>query len=62
MVLDASVAIKWYVVEESHEEGLSLLDADAPLLAPRIIEVEVASAIMARSRSGEIPPITRRSW
>ncbi|MGC8761062.1 MAG: hypothetical protein ACP5VC_13985 [Bryobacteraceae bacterium] len=56
------MAIKWYVVEESHEEGLSLLDADAPLLAPRIIEVEVASAIMARSRSGEIPPITRRSW
>ena len=56
LVLDASVAVKWYVVEEFHENALSLLDADAPLRAPRIIELEVASAIMARSRRGEIPP------
>ncbi|GIU73270.1 MAG: hypothetical protein KatS3mg004_0357 [Bryobacteraceae bacterium] len=56
LVLDASVAVKWYEVEEFHEKALSLLDADAPLLAPGIMEVEVAAAIMARSRRGEIPP------
>jgi predicted nucleic acid-binding protein len=55
LVVDASVATKWFVVEDLHEEAKSLLGMDVPLLAPRIIELEVSSAIIARSRRGEIP-------
>lgn len=55
LVVDASVATKWFVIEDLHEEAKRLLDSDVPLLAPRIIEVEVASAIIARARRGEMP-------
>lgn len=55
LVADASVATKWFVVEDLHEEAKSLIDSEAPLLAPRIIEVEVTSAILARARRGEMP-------
>ncbi len=56
LVVDASVAVKWFIVEEFHSEAVGLLGADAPLMAPRVIEVEVASVIIARARRGEIPP------
>jgi predicted nucleic acid-binding protein len=55
LVVDASVATKWFVVEDLHDEARSLLELDELLLAPRIIEIEVASAIMARARRSEIP-------
>lgn len=55
VVVDASVAVKWFVVEEFYDEAKRLLDEDEPLLAPRLIEVEVASAILARARRGEMP-------
>lgn len=55
VVVDASVAVKWFVVEEFHEEAKGLLEEDSPLIAPRLIEVEVASAIVARARRGEMP-------
>lgn len=55
LVIDASVAVKWFITEDLHEEARGLLDAEEPLMAPRIVEVEVASAIAARARRGEMP-------
>lgn len=55
VVVDASVAVKWFVVEEFHEDAKGLLEEGSLLLAPRLIEFEVASAILARARRGEMP-------
>lgn len=57
LVVDASVAAKWFVVEELHQEAKGLLGMHVPLLAPRIIELEVTSAILVRARRGEMPRV-----
>lgn len=57
LVVDASVAAKWFVVKELHQEVKGLLGMHVPLLAPRIIELEVTSAILVRARRGEMPRV-----
>ncbi len=54
-VVDASVAVKWYVHEELHEEARRLLDDNTPLLAPDWIVQEVAHAAFRKWRNNEIP-------
>jgi len=54
-VVDASVAVKWYVREELHEEARQLLDGSVPLLAPDWIVQEVAHAAFRKWRDNEIP-------
>jgi predicted nucleic acid-binding protein len=50
LVVDASVAFKWFVPEPGREAALALLDEDEPLWAPDIVLIEVANSVMGRLR------------
>ena len=54
MIVDASVVVKWFVLEDGHEQARSLLLADEPLLAPDLLAVEVANALWAKVRRREL--------
>jgi predicted nucleic acid-binding protein len=51
VVVDASVAAKWFVVEHDSERAFDLLALEA-LFAPQLLAVEVAAAITRRFRMG----------
>ena len=54
-VVDASVAIKWFVKEELHELALDVLDARERIHAPDLIIPEVANIAWKKSIQNEIP-------
>lgn len=49
LVVDASVAVKWFVVEERSKDAVALT-ADYHLLAPALVTIEVASALSRKAR------------
>lgn len=53
-IVDASVAIKWFVREDLHERALSLLDHVDRLQAPDLIAAEVANVAWKKCLRGEI--------
>lgn len=53
MIIDASVAFKWFVVEEGSDEAIAWVGR-AELMAPVLIHTEVANAIRKRVRRGEL--------
>ncbi|WP_326524396.1 type II toxin-antitoxin system VapC family toxin [Sphingomonas sp.] len=53
MIVDASVALKWLVVEDDTDSALQLLD-QTDLIAPTLIHAEVANAIWKKRRLGEL--------
>jgi predicted nucleic acid-binding protein len=54
LVVDASVAIKWFLVEPGDREALALLDSDHPLIAPELVVAEVVNAVSKRLIGGGI--------
>jgi predicted nucleic acid-binding protein len=58
LIVDASVAVKWVLVEPGGDNALALLESfvtgDADLIAPRMIQEEVASALTKRFRRRQI--------
>ena len=54
VVVDASVACKWFVEETGSEAADRLLASDLGLVAPELIVPEVCSALWRKSGSGEI--------
>ncbi|HKA08224.1 MAG TPA: type II toxin-antitoxin system VapC family toxin [Gemmataceae bacterium] len=52
LVVDSSVAIKWYVPEALAAEALQVRDGAAPLHAPDFLEVEVAAIVWKKIRRG----------
>jgi predicted nucleic acid-binding protein len=55
VVIDASVAVKWYVAENDSEKAVALLDADNLLfLAPDIFLAEVVNALLRQRRNGQL--------
>jgi predicted nucleic acid-binding protein len=56
LVIDASVAAKWYFNEEHSEKAALLLSDEYVRLAPDLIYVEVAAVAWKRARRGEIDP------
>src|SRR5712691_1672950 len=54
-VVDASVAVKWFLAEPGSEQALDLLESDDRLAAPVIIQLEVFGAISRRFREGHLP-------
>lgn len=50
LVVDASVAVKWFVREEGSDEARHLAESGVRLVAPVLISLEVASALSKKSR------------
>jgi predicted nucleic acid-binding protein len=55
IVVDASVAIKWFVPEVHAEAARRLLHEGVTLLAPDLIWAEVANALWRKWRDQELP-------
>jgi predicted nucleic acid-binding protein len=53
-VVDASLALKWYVDEPASGDARRLLADDADLHVPDLFHVEVASVLVKRCRRGEL--------
>lgn len=54
LVVDASVAVKWFLPEEQSEAARALLGAGHELIGPELIYAELGSALVKRVRKGEI--------
>ena len=54
IVVDASVAVKWFVPEPGTEQAEALLASDEPRAAPEHISVEVGQALLRHYRKGNI--------
>jgi predicted nucleic acid-binding protein len=54
LVIDASVAIKWFLAENLHEEARRLLTRGDRLHAPDLLPVEMANAAWKKARRKEI--------
>lgn len=54
LVVDANVAIKWFLPQPGEEVAQELLAGNEPLVAPALIRTEVAGAILAYFRDGKI--------
>ena len=55
-VVDASVAVKWFVEEAHTAEARSLLPPDAVRIAPDFILVEFAHVMLKQVRRGPLSP------
>ncbi len=53
-VVDASVAVKWFISDPYSKQAAKLLDDDVPLAAPELIYAEVANALWTAVRRGEM--------
>jgi len=53
-VVDASVAVKWFVPEIHSAEALRLLSLDCELLAPDLLPSEFGNILWKKTRRGEI--------
>ncbi len=54
LVVDASVAVKWFVEEEGSDAADRLLDGSHDLFAPRLLASEVGNALWRKVHRGEI--------
>ncbi len=65
LVVDTSVAVKWYVSEEFRDEALTLFDAMADGTirgtAPNTIQPEFWNALWQKRRRGELSPEEART-
>jgi len=56
IVVDASVAVKWFIHEPDRPAARRLLEPESRLIAPDLIVAEVASAMWRRVMAGEGDP------
>ncbi len=61
MVVDASVAVKWFVREVHAEAAMRILDSNYELIAPDLIWAEFGNVLWKRRRRGEITLVTARA-
>jgi hypothetical protein len=54
IVVDASVAVKWFLPEADSDAAARLLEGGQKLVAPELIRIEVAAALTRRGRLGEL--------
>ncbi len=59
-VVDASVAIKWFIAEPGHETALAVMERGA-LAAPELLLAEVTNVAAKKARRGEIAAETARA-
>jgi predicted nucleic acid-binding protein len=55
-IVDASVALKWLVVEEHTARAVDLLRSGGDLFAPRLIVDEVANGLWKKCRARHLQP------
>lgn len=55
LIVDASVAVKWFANESDSEAALALFDSREVLAAPELIFVEVANTLWQKCRRGHMP-------
>ena len=55
-VVDASVALKWYVPEVHTEDALRILEPGNVLHVPDLLHAEVGNILWKKSRRGELTP------
>ncbi len=60
-IVDASVAVKWFVRENLHDQALLLLDHGDLLQAPDLVVPEVANIAWKKCIRGEIPDLQARA-
>ena len=53
-VVDASVAVKWFVTEEGSDRAEALAASGRRLISPGLLMLEVASAFNKKARSGQM--------
>ena len=56
VVVDASVALKWFVAEDDSAAALDLLGSSEVLIAPDLVVAEVSNAAWKAVRSGLMKP------
>lgn len=54
LVIDASVAVKWFLPENDADKAEALLLSGQKLIAPEIIRIEVAAAFTRLLRTGDL--------
>ncbi|HVG07663.1 MAG TPA: type II toxin-antitoxin system VapC family toxin, partial [Thermoanaerobaculia bacterium] len=54
IVVDASVAIKWFLPEQHSLQALRLLEGGRELVAPDLIWAEIGNVLWKRWRQGEL--------
>jgi predicted nucleic acid-binding protein len=54
LVVDASVALKWYLIEDGAEPARQILADGDTLVAPELVVAEVCNACWLAGRRGEI--------
>jgi predicted nucleic acid-binding protein len=55
LIVDASVAVKWFIAEDRSAAAREVLDASDELLAPDIVCLEVFNALWVATRIGRLP-------
>lgn len=55
LVIDASVAVKWYIPETGSEAAQRLLDGEVKLFGPDLLFAEMAQTVWKREQRGEWP-------
>ena len=56
LVVDASVALKWLVLEDMSDVAKELYGAGDHLVAPRLITTEIANALVRKTMQGTLTP------
>lgn len=54
IVVDTSVVVKWFAVEENSERAVELLRSQEEFAAPDLLILEVANALMTKVRMSEL--------
>ena len=60
LVVDASVAVLWFVPQERAEAASAILATRVRLVAPRLLRLEAASPLLRAVRRGEMPAAQAR--
>jgi predicted nucleic acid-binding protein len=56
LVVDASVAVKWFVEESLHDQAFDLITPGLSRVTPDLIFAEVGNALWRKTRQGEVSP------